>query len=761
MADARFVCRIGIVDDVRDQAELSARRLIGALNSRRGHGERSGLGGVSYCVSVIAPDDDAIDGDLFWSETVAELSGIATEPPPTIWSDGATEADKKVPPAGYHAIISDLFFDQLKWSSDPRDGLDLLKFSRSRHPEIFTGLITVATPEELDEIDRKHVKWVISKDSLREDRSYKLLCKSIDESIRQRLSSPFWEGLQVYADGSKLILHAMAAADGQSLSNSLTTFDYKEFFGDDYFEAEASLTLEPLDSLLSPSGRLQLSQELYAQAFGADFARFSTNGTSASNSIVGQALCSSGDYILLDQNCHISHHYSYARSGVTPVFLEAEHVSDVDEYSSVHPKTLFEAVSKAIASQSAQSVAQLPKLIVLTNCTFDGVAVRPDAYLKAVSDALDKHGLLPRLNEICFLFDEAWWGFARFDPRLIEFTAMYQVARLRRTDPSVYSGVRVYATHSTHKTLSSFRQTSAILVSDPEYHGPEGSELKFRFEQSFLAHTTTSPHAGMLASFDVARRQALLDGSRIISASSQMAVKFKDWLRGETKSASRVGGMFRVVEDEELLGSLGDVAIVDPTKITVEILGGMSGPEFKRKFWEQPYRVQFNKYGRRRSLLMFTIGFDVEELEQLKNKLISFAETYFQPEETRIEVEYQNIRRTDFSVVCSDGVIDDFPKALGSSRSWEPGTFLFSERVGDLQSKIMSLGDIKGAISLGELVVAGSFVTPYPPGFPVIYPGQVIDKEALSLIPDYPNVEIHGEQKLNGENHLRVFIQST
>jgi arginine decarboxylase len=42
--------------------------------------------------------------------------------------------------------------------------------------------------------------------------------------------------------------------------------------------------------------------------------------------------------------------------------------------------------------------------------------------------------------------------------------------------------------------------------------------------------------------------------------------------------------------------------------------------------------------------------------------------------------------------------------------------------------------------------VAATFVTPYPPGFPVLVPGQAFSREILSFIRDLDTPEIHGHK---------------
>jgi arginine decarboxylase len=59
-------------------------------------------------------------------------------------------------------------------------------------------------------------------------------------------------------------------------------------------------------------------------------------------------------------------------------------------------------------------------------------------------------------------------------------------------------------------------------------------------------------------------------------------------------------------------------------------------------------------------------------------------------------------------------------------------------------------------VNAGGVVVSASFVTPYPPGFPVLVPGQVVSPEVLSFIGGLDVKEIHGYRAHLG---YRVFTE--
>ena len=149
--------------------------------------------------------------------------------------------------------------------------------------------------------------------------------------------------------------------------------------------------------------------------------------------------------------------------------------------------------------------------------------------------------------DLIFLWDEAWFGFARFSPFLRRRTAMGAAAAIRELmrDPAYrkrYEAfkaerrragpegpaaarhatccpdpdkvrLRVYETDSMHKSMSALRQGSIILVADQDFHTVEAS-----FKEAFFTHTSTSPNLQIIASLDVARRQMELEGYELVDA---------------------------------------------------------------------------------------------------------------------------------------------------------------------------------------------------------------------------------------------------
>ncbi|MGA7303561.1 MAG: beta-eliminating lyase-related protein, partial [Rhodothermales bacterium] len=313
---------------------------------------------------------------------------------------------------------------------------------------------------------------------------------SIRRGIMERYETPFFSALKAYSQRPTGVFHAMPISRGNSISKSHWIQDMGRFYGRNIFLAETSATTGGLDSLLQPTGTLKKARVMAARAFGAQQTFFVTNGTSTSNKIVLQALVKPGDTVLVDRDCHKSHHYGLVLSGALPVYLDSYPVAAYSMYGAV---PLREIKKKLLELKRAGRLDQV-KMLLLTNCTFDGIVYNVERVMEEV---------LAIKPDMIFLWDEAWFGFAQFTPTYRRRTAMSTAARLQERyqsqdyraryakykasfdeldpdddatwldqpllpDPDRVK-IRAYATQSTHKKLSSLRQGAMIHVYDEEF----------------------------------------------------------------------------------------------------------------------------------------------------------------------------------------------------------------------------------------------------------------------------------------------------
>ena len=104
--------------------------------------------------------------------------------------------------------------------------------------------------------------------------------------------------------------------------------------------------------------------------------------------------------------------------------------------------------------------------------------------------------------------------------------------------------MRVYATTSTHKSLSCFRQGSYIMVNDDCWESTEAS-----FKEAFFTHTSTSPNLQLIASLDVARRQAELEGYELVGRAIELSLI----LRREVNKHPLISKYFRIATNAQMV----------------------------------------------------------------------------------------------------------------------------------------------------------------------------------------------------------------
>ena len=174
---------------------------------------------------------------------------------------------------------------------------------------------------------------------------------SILQGVAERYRTPFFSALKQYSHRPTGVFHALPISQGKSIVNSHWIKDMVGFYGLDVFMAETSATCGGLDSLLEPTGPLRDAQQLAAEAYGSRHTYFVTNGTSTANKIVTQSLVAPGDIVLLDRNCHQSHHYGMMLAGAQVIYLEAYPLPAYSMYGAV---PLREIKSKAVGAQAGR-----------------------------------------------------------------------------------------------------------------------------------------------------------------------------------------------------------------------------------------------------------------------------------------------------------------------------------------------------------------------------------------------------------------------
>ena len=582
---------------------------------------------------------------------------------------------------------------------------------------------------------------------------------AILQGVGERYDTPYFDNLKNYARRPIGTFHALPIARGKSVFKSHWIRDMGEFYGMNLFMAESSATTGGLDSLLEPTGNIKLAQDKAARAFGADRCYFATNGTSTSNKIVAQAVMRPGDICLADRNCHKSHHYGFVLAGVEVIYVEAFPLTEYSMYGAVPLATITKALNDLKAAGKLDRV----RMLTLTNCTFDGHMYNVKKVMREC---------LAIKPDLIFLWDEAWFGFARFNPVHRRRSAM-QAARELREELAGKARIRVYQTNSTHKSMSALRQGSMILVSDDDF-----GEVHESFEEAFFTHTSTSPNLQIIASLDLARRQMELEGYEMTMRMTELAMQ----IRREINRHPLISKYFRVltpaemipaafresgVEDyppavpwAELLDSWSnDEFALDPTRLTITCgAAGFDGTQFKNLLASK-FDIQLNKTSRNSILIQTNINNTRGDAAHLIGVLARISAEVEQRQNSAGEDERETFKARVADLVTNVPDLPNFSRFHDAFRSDPEGTtpegqireaFFMAYRDELCEHVKLNSPDIDRRLEKGPALVSANFVIPYPPGFPIMVPGQVISREIITFMRKLDVKEIHGYHAATG-----------
>ncbi len=612
---------------------------------------------------------------------------------------------------------------------------------------------------------------------------------SILKGIHDRYETPFFTALREYSKKPTGVFHALPISRGKSITKSHWITDMGEFYGPNIFLAETSSTAGGLDSLLQPTGPLKEAQEKTARAYGSKRSYFVTNGTSTANKIVMQALCRPGDIVLVSHDCHKSHPYALMLAGSMPIYLDAYPRQRYSMYGGVP----IEDIKRALFRLKKAGKLDKVRLLLLTNCTFDGIVYNPEMVMREV---------LAIKPDMIFVWDEAWYAFARFTPTYRQRTGMESGTRLRnlfrseayreryrkwkakfdKLDPDAeetwthnellpdpdLARTRVYVTQSTHKTLTALRQGSVIHVGDEDF----ARKAHDAFEEAYMTHTSTSPNYQILASLDVGRRQVELEGYELVAESVQLAMTLRQRLEEHPLLSKyfkllriedlippefRASGLTRYYDPKSGYQAMDkaweiDEFALEPQRLSVHVGStGIEGDDLRRMLIDR-FDIQINKTSRNTLLFMLNIGTTRGAIAYLLEVLMKLAQEMEQRAEDRNPLEAKQFATRVHQLTEEMPPLPNFSRF---HRSFQPdpdsGTpegdlrkaFFLAYEEENCEYLLMG-GPLEAEMAKGREVVSASFVTPYPPGFPILVPGQVVSDQIISYFKALDVKEIHG-----------------
>jgi arginine decarboxylase len=552
---------------------------------------------------------------------------------------------------------------------------------------------------------------------------------------------------------------------------------FHQFFGENMLRADVCNAVDELGQLLDHTGAVAASEQNAARIFGADHLFFVTNGTSTSNKIVWHANVADNDIVVVDRNCHKSVLHAIIMTGAVPVFLMPKR----NHYGIIGPIPESEFLPETIAAKIAahpiaKDLGTKPQMLTITQSTYDGILYNVDTIKQILGTSVEN-----------LHFDEAWLPHATFHKF---YKGMHAIGR----DTLRSEGPMVYACQSTHKLLAGLSQASQILVQESSTRHLDRDQ----FNEAYLMHVSTSPQYAIIASCDVAA--AMMEppgGTSLVEESIVEAMDFRRAMRkvdaefgdswwfkvwgpdemAEEGMGEREDWILRADEPWHGFGKLADgFNMLDPIKATVITPGLAVNGDFAATGipaaivtrYLSEHGVIVEKTGLYSFFIMFTIGITkgrwntlVTALQQFKDDydrnvplwraLPTFIGKYPRYERIGLKDLCESIhgmyKENDVARLTTEMYVSHMEPAMKPADAYAMMVHHQIERV--------EIDDLEGRIT-------SILLTPYPPGIPLLIPGERVNRNiveylkfARSFNERFPGFEtdIHGlvKEEKNGK----------
>ncbi len=638
--------------------------------------------------------------------------------------------------------------------------LRLLKTIRDRAPSLpvllGSGRVT-SRPVPLEIVEQIEGYIWVPEDSA------SFIAGRIDAAARRYLNTvlpPFFGKLANFADTHEYSWHTPGHTGGTAFMKSAVGRAFLGFYGEQMLRSDLSVSVGELGSLNDHSGPVAEAEQYAAHVFGADHTFFVIGGSSASNQIILRSSVADGDVALVDRNCHKSLNYALNVSGAIPVYLRPRRnprgVIGPVPASELEPAMIRRKLAESPLVKDAKAK---PVIAALTNSTYDGLCYDVEHTTQLLSQSVDR-----------IHYDEAWYAYARFNPL---YEGRYGMHRGKRSADDA----TVTVTHSTHKLLAALSQASMIHIRSGRV--PVEPAL---FNESFMMYTSTSPQYSIIASTDVSAKMMADAGPALTEECIREAIDFRkamvrvakalgdrkpgDWWFTPWQPDRIDGTPFVDVETEELARSskawllkpgdawhgFGDLGgrycMLDPIKVTTLTPGvaldgrleaegipaaivtaflGTQGIVVEKT---EPYSI----------LTLFSVGITKGKWGSLVAGLMRFKELYDANAPLRSVLpslvgshpdRYRKMGLRDLAA--------EMHAAIGEHRILEHLDAAFS----NLPEPVLSPRETFARLVRGEVEqvraselegrVLAVQVVPYPPGIPILMPGERFGKTTRAV----------------------------
>ena len=552
------------------------------------------------------------------------------------------------------------------------------------------------------------------------------------EEYEKAVTPPLTRALINFAKEGKYTFCTPGHMSGTAFQHSPVGALFYDFFGANTFKADVSVSVGELGSLLDHSGPHRDAEKYIAETFNADRSYIVTNGTSTANKIIGLYSAPAGSTVLIDRNCHKSLTHLMMMSNVIPIYLRPTR----NAYGILGgiPQSEFkhETIEKRVKETPN---ATWPVHAVVTNSTYDGLFYNT-GFIKNTLDVKSIH------------FDSAWVPYTNFSP-------IYQ--GLAGMSGGRTEGKVIYETQSTHKLLAAFSQASMIHV--------KGEINEATFNEAFMMHTSTSPFYPIVASTETAAAMMRDNvGRRLIDESIDRAIRFRKEIKRlreesdswffdvwqpenigtkecwELKPEDKWHG-FRNIDQEHMY--------LDPIKVTL-LTPGLNGdgtmaergiPASIVSKYLDDRGVIVEKTGPYNLLFLFSFGIDNTKAMGLLRELCNFRRDYDRNLEIKEAIPslykkdpsfYDGMRLQELAQGIHKLIVEhDLPNMMFHAFETLPKMVMppFEAFQRELNGEVeeVRIQDMQDKVN-------ANMILPYPPGVPLVMPGEMLTADNRAVL---------------------------
>lgn len=293
--------------------------------------------------------------------------------------------------------------------------------------------------------------------------------------------------------------------------------------------------------------------------------------------------------------------------------------------------------------------------------------------------------------------DEAWFAYSLFHPYFRPYSAINAGAD--------------YVTHSAHKVLSAFSQASYIHVNDPDF------DPDF-FHEIFSIYSSTSPKYQIISSLDVCHKQLEMEGYSILNLLLEQVALLKE----QVKSFKYIRILDETHFSEAFEHFESDNIGHDPLKILIDFSALDHSTHEIHCYLRDEIGLEIEKYTHSTLLVLLTLGGTRSKVARLYNAL-------------------KKLDQQKATVIKSKGR-RKIPEVLPRIQlETLPSKAFFGPR------ESVDLDHCVGRISAG-------LVTPYPPGIPLLVPGQLIQQAHIDYLRVLANQMLNIQGVYDGEIYV-------